>query len=115
MRRLDSRSRERRRSILTRCGGYKQQIRPQASAHKEVTTCAGFWKGGVKLRDWLKEKRTAKGLTMAAMAEKLDLTESYYSLIEAGKRQQKMDIVLVGKLSAVLSIPVAEIVELEAM
>ena len=52
---------------------------------------------------------------MAAMAEKLDLTESYYSLIEAGKRQQKMDIVLVGKLSAVLSIPVAEIVELEAM
>ena len=76
--------------------------------------CAGFWKGGVKLRDWLKEKRTAKGLTMAAMAEKLDLTESYYSLIEAGKRQQKMDIVLVGKLSAVLSIPVSEIVELEA-
>lgn len=67
------------------------------------------------MRDWLKEKRTAKGLTMAAMAEKLDLTESYYSLIEAGKRQQKMDIVLVGKLSAVLSVPVSEIVELEAM
>ena len=66
------------------------------------------------MRGWLKEKRTAKGLTMAAMAEKLDLTESYYSLIEAGKRQQKMDIVLVGKLSAVLSIPVSEIVELEA-
>ena len=66
------------------------------------------------MRDWLKEKRTEKGLTMAAMAEKLDLTESYYSLIEAGKRQQKMDIVLVGKLSAVLSIPVSEIVELEA-
>lgn len=66
------------------------------------------------MRDWLKEKRTAKGLTMAAMAEKLDLTESYYSLIEAGKRQQKMDIVLVGKLSAVLSVPVSEIVELEA-
>lgn len=66
------------------------------------------------MRDWLKEKRTEKGLTMAAMAEKLDLTESYYSLIESGKRQQKMDIILVGKLSAVLSVPVSEIVELEA-
>lgn len=65
------------------------------------------------MRDWLKEKRIEKGLTMAEMAKQLDLTESYYSLIESGKRQQKMDIVLVGKLSAVLSVPVEKIIKLE--
>lgn len=67
------------------------------------------------MRDWLKEKRIEKGLTMAEIAKKLDLTESYYSLIESGKRQQKMDIVLVGKLSAVLSVPVEKIIKLEGM
>jgi len=65
------------------------------------------------MRDWLKAKRNEKGMTMAEMAKKLDLTESYYSLIESGKRQQRMDIVLVGKLSAILSIPVETIIKLE--
>lgn len=67
------------------------------------------------MREWLKEKRTEKGLTMLQMAEQLDLTEGYYSLIEAGKRQSKMDITLACKLSAILDIPVERIVELEAM
>lgn len=66
------------------------------------------------MRDWLKEKRTERGLTMAQMAERLDLTESYYSLVESGKRQQKMDIVLAAKLSAVLAFPIDQIVELES-
>lgn len=67
------------------------------------------------MRDWLKEKRTERGLTMAQMAERLDLTESYYSLVESGKRQQKMDIVLAAKLSTVLAFPIDQIVELESM
>ena len=66
------------------------------------------------MRDWLKEKRTERGLTMAQMAERLDLTESYYSLVESGKRQQKMDIVLAAKLSTVLAFPIDQIVELES-
>ena len=67
------------------------------------------------MRDWLKEKRTERGLTMAQMAERLDLTESYYSLVESGKRQQKMDIVLADKLSTVLAFPIDQIIRLESM
>jgi len=67
------------------------------------------------MRDWLKEKRLEKGLTMAQTAEKLEISESYYSYIEAGERQKKMDAFLIGKLSAVLDIPAARIIELEMM
>lgn len=67
------------------------------------------------MREWLKTKRTEKGLTMAQMAEKLSITESYYSYIEAGERQKKMDVSLVGKLSAALDIPVEEIFRQEAL
>lgn len=66
------------------------------------------------MRDWLKAKRTEKGLTMAQMAEKLSITESYYSYIEAWERQKKMDVSLVGKLSAALDMPVEEIFREEA-
>lgn len=67
------------------------------------------------MREWLKAKRTEKGLTMAQMAEKLSITESYYSYIEAGERQKKMDVSLVGKLSAALGMPVEEVFRQEAM
>lgn len=67
------------------------------------------------MREWLKAKRTEKGLTMAQMADKLSITESYYSYIEAGERQKKMDVSLVGKLSSALELPVEEIFRNEAM
>lgn len=65
------------------------------------------------MRDWLKQKRAEKGLTMAEMATKLDLTESYYSRIENGDRQKKMDIALLCKLSDVLGMATDEIILLE--
>lgn len=65
------------------------------------------------MRNWLREARSDKGLTMKQMGEKLNITESYYCAIEAGTRQRKMDIALVSGLSAVLGIPIAKIVELE--
>ena len=65
------------------------------------------------MRDWLKDKRRERGYTMAQMAEKLDITESYYSMIEAGDRQKKMDVILAGKISSILAIPVEKIAELE--
>lgn len=64
-------------------------------------------------REWLKEKRIKSGYTMAQMASKLNITESYYSLIEAGERQKKMDIALVLKLSTIFEIPVSMIADLE--
>ncbi|MBQ1349442.1 MAG: helix-turn-helix transcriptional regulator [Ruminococcus sp.] len=65
------------------------------------------------MRDWLKEKRTEKGMTMAEMAKRLDLSESYYSKIESGDRQRKMDIRLVSKLCKILDISIEEIIAKE--
>jgi len=65
------------------------------------------------MRDWLKEKRVESGYTMAQMASKLEITESYYSMIESGERQKKMDVALAAKLSAVLDLPLKKIVENE--
>lgn len=65
------------------------------------------------MRDWLKEARTEKNLTMAQMAAKLEITESYYSLIESGERQKKMDMILAGKIAAVFGMPLTKIAEME--
>ena len=65
------------------------------------------------MRDWMKEKRVGSGFTMAQMASKLDITESYYSMIEAGDRQKKMDVALASKLSVVFDMPLKMIAEYE--
>ena len=65
------------------------------------------------MRDWMKEKRCECGLTMAQVAEKLGITESYYSMIEAGDRQKKMDIFLAEKISSVFGVPLDKISEFE--
>ena len=70
-------------------------------------------RGGEKLRRWLFDARTQHGLTQAQLAEKLGISEAYYSYIEKGERQKKMDITMVWKLSAALDKPIAEIIELE--
>lgn len=65
------------------------------------------------MREWLKKLRVEKEMTMSEMAEKLGISESYYCLIENGERQKRMDISLISKLSNVLEIPIAELVNLE--
>ena len=65
------------------------------------------------MREWLRNSRTEKGLTMKDMGTKLGISESYYCSIETGTRQKKMDLTLVAGLSVVLGIPVAEIVRYE--
>lgn len=66
------------------------------------------------MRDWLKEQREKKGLTMKEMAEKLGISEGYYSYIEAGERQKKMDITLVTKLADIFHLKIQQIVEYES-
>lgn len=65
------------------------------------------------VRDWLLKARTDRGLTQQQVANKIDVSESYYSFIESGERQKKMDIALAAKLSIVFDIPIDAIVELE--
>lgn len=65
------------------------------------------------MRDWLKKCREENGITQAQMAKKLDISEGYYSYIESGDRQKRMDITLVSKLSSIFDLSIQRIVELE--
>ena len=65
------------------------------------------------MREWLKNSRKEKGITMSELASKLDISESYYCLIENGERQKRMDISLLAKLADTLNIPIAAIVALD--
>ena len=65
------------------------------------------------MREWLKNLRTEKGLTMKDMGQKLCISESYYCAIEKRERQTKMDIALASGIAAVFEIPIAEVVALD--
>lgn len=65
------------------------------------------------MRDWLLSARQEKGMTQLDVAKRLDISEAYYSYIESGDRQKKMDIALAAKMSVIFGIPLETIVELE--
>lgn len=65
------------------------------------------------MRDWLLSARQEKGMTQLEVAKRLDISEAYYSYIESGNRQKKMDVALAAKLSTIFGIPFERIVELE--
>lgn len=65
------------------------------------------------MREWLKNARENKKMTMKTLADKLNISESYYCSIENGTRQKNMDVSLASKLSVALEIPIGEIVEYE--
>lgn len=66
------------------------------------------------MRDWLKKLRIEKGMTQQEVAKQLDLSDAYYSYIESGERQKKMNIALASKLSVVFQIPIEQIIENES-
>ncbi len=53
------------------------------------------------MREWLKDLRTATGITQAKVAEAAGICESAYSMIESGKRDCAVDTA--KKIAAVLS------------
>lgn len=57
--------------------------------------------------------RELKGLSQQNVAETIGITRQYYQQIEAGERQQKMDITLITKLSKVFGISVNQIINNE--
>lgn len=65
------------------------------------------------MREWLKSARERRGLTMKAMSEALGISESYYSLIEAGERQKRLDFSLVVRLATVLEMSLQTVAENE--
>lgn len=65
------------------------------------------------MRSWMEKARKDCKLTMKEAADKLGISESYYSMIECGKRQQRLDIALAVKISAVFCISLEHIVKQE--
>lgn len=66
------------------------------------------------MREWLKNARKEKNLTLREVGAALGITESYYCSIENGERQKRLDLMVASGLSEILGIPVAEIIRLEA-
>ena len=65
------------------------------------------------MREWLKNARSEKNLTMKEMGAKLGISESYYCAIENGTRQKRMSYALVAALAAILGLTVDEIARYE--
>ena len=66
-----------------------------------------------KPREYLKKMRTDRGLTMQDMADAFGITKQYYSLIELGVNQKRMDITLVRRIADVFGTTLDEIAKHE--
>ena len=66
------------------------------------------------MRHYLKMLRQGKGLTQLETAKKLNVSESYYSMLENGERQKDMNLSLAEKLAEVFDVSLSQIVEEEA-
>lgn len=65
------------------------------------------------MREWLKNLREQNGMTQQQVAEQMGITSSYYSYIESGERQKKMDIIVIAKLAEIFHLSIQEIADLE--
>ena len=62
------------------------------------------------MKRWLKELREKSKLSQLEVAKKLDISESYYCLIENGERQKDLDLSLAIKLSKLFGVSVDYII-----
>ena len=65
------------------------------------------------MRNYLVALRKEKGLTQKQLAQKLDISESYYNQIENGERQKRMDITILYRLSSALDVSVPTLISYE--
>ncbi len=65
------------------------------------------------MREWMGQTRKNCNLTMKEVSEKLGISESYYSMIERGERQQALDVSFAYKLANIFDLPLDNIVKME--
>lgn len=65
------------------------------------------------MRSWLKDLRLNRELSQQNVADKLEITQQYYNMIENGERQSKMTIETAQKLATVFDVPLDFILENE--
>ena len=56
------------------------------------------------MRQYLRELREELGCTQLEISKKLNISESYYSLIENGERQKKLDMTMAKKLADIFGV-----------
>ncbi len=65
------------------------------------------------MRTWLKKLREKNKMTQSVVSNLMGLTQQSYSNIESGKRQVKMPIETVKKLSEIFGVSIEYILEQE--
>lgn len=68
-----------------------------------------------KPRAYLKKLRTEAGLTSQEVADAFGITKQYYSLIETGASQKRMDISLVRRISNLFGVSLEYVAEQEQL
>lgn len=56
------------------------------------------------MRQYLRELREELGCMQLGISKKLNISESYYSLIENGERQKKLDMTMAKKLADIFGV-----------
>ena len=65
------------------------------------------------MRGWLEDMRKTAGLLQEDMAERLAISQPYYSEIERGGRQKDMTYSMMERLAGALGRPVQDIIDAE--
>lgn len=65
------------------------------------------------MRQYLRDLRERFGFTQLEVSKKLNVSESYYSLIETGERQKKISMEMAQKLADVFGVSLEYICEQE--
>lgn len=65
------------------------------------------------MRKWLRELRVSNKMSQRNVAERLSITQQYYSCIESGQRQAGMSLDMAQKLSGIFDVPIDVILENE--
>lgn len=65
------------------------------------------------MREWLRDLRKAKGLTVKELGSFIGVSEAYMFSIERGERQKRMDIDLLAKISVVTGASLYDLLERE--
>ena len=66
-----------------------------------------------KPREYLKKLRTDAGLTTQEVADAFGISKQYYSLIETGASQKRMDITLVRRIADLFGLTLEQVADEE--
>ncbi len=61
------------------------------------------------MRNWLKNLRDSRQLSQSDIAQKLQISQNYYSMIENGERQKQLSMELAQKIADVFGITLDDI------